>query len=349
MSQLMIRDMSKKDREMFEYMVNCLDSKGYFKENMTDLCAKFQVSEEHGEMLLRTLQSLEPAGICARNLSECLLLQLDRKQLKAPTARRIIIEYLDVLGKNQLHVIAKKLKVTVDDVIEACDLIRTLNPKPGSCFSSRENLKYITPDVTVVKLKGYYEILLNEYMYPKMSVNGYYKKMLDDDTPKEAKAYVSEKVRQAEWVMNCITQRNKTMLGVTKAIIDLQELFFSMGPGNLKPMRLADVAEIVGIHESTVSRAVRDKYLQCSWGVYPMNYFFSKGVRASEDRQTMTAADIQEKIKEIIDGENKQKPLSDRLIGEKLEVMDIHISRRTVAKYREACGIKDASGRKVFS
>lgn len=349
MSQLMIRDMSKKDREMFEYMVNCLDSKGYFKENMTDLCAKFQVSEEHGEMLLRTLQSLEPAGICARNLSECLLLQLDRKQLKAPTARRIIIEYLDVLGKNQLHVIAKKLKVTVDDVIEACDLIRTLNPKPGSCFSSRENLKYITPDVTVVKLKGYYEILLNEYMYPKMSVNGYYKKMLDDDTPKEAKAYVSEKVRQAEWVMNCITQRNKTMLGVTKAIIDLQELFFSMGPGHLKPMRLADVAEIVGIHESTVSRAVRDKYLQCSWGVYPMNYFFSKGVRASEDRQTMTAAEIQEKIKEIIDGENKQKPLSDRLIGEKLEAMDIHISRRTVAKYREACGIKDASGRKVFS
>lgn len=348
LSQLMVKDIESQDWEILEYMVNCLDSKGYFEESLDDVCVRFDIDEDHGEYLLGILQSLEPAGICARNLSECLLLQLDKNNLKAELARKIIIDYLDTLGKNQLHVIARKLKVTLEEVAQACELIKSLNPKPGSHFASRENLKYITPDVTVVKLSNYYEILLNEYMYPKMSVNSYYRKMLDEDTPKEAKAYVSDKVRQAEWIMNCISQRNKTMLNVTKCIIDLQEGFFAKGPGHLKPMRLVDVAEIIGVHESTVSRAVRDKYLQCSWGVYPMNYFFSKGVKASQTDGEMTVADIQEKIKEIIEGENKKKPYSDRLIGEHLEAMGIHISRRTVAKYREACGIKDASGRKAF-
>lgn len=366
MSQLMVKDLDAFHLEVLEYMVNCLDSKGYFEENLSDVAARFEIDELQAELLLHLLQTLEPAGICARNLSECLLLQLDRKGENAESvrrsevsntessneyteiARKIIIDYLDTLGKNQLHVIARKLKVSLEEVTQACELIKSLNPKPGSYFASRDNLKYITPDVTVVKLANYYEILLNEYMYPRISVNSYYKNLLNDDTSKEAKVYVSDKVRQAEWIMNCISQRNKTMLNVTKCIIDLQEQFFAKGPGYLKPMRLADVADLVGIHESTVSRAVRDKYLQCSWGVYPMNYFFSKGVKASETKGEMTVSDIQDKIKEIIEDENKKKPYSDRIIGEHLESMGIHISRRTVAKYREACGIKDASGRKVF-
>jgi len=347
LSQIMVKDIDAGDREVLEYMICCLDSKGYFKENMADVCARFEISEDRGRELLGILQTLEPAGICARNLSECLMLQLDRKQMKAPLARRIIIEYLDLLGKNQLHVIARKLKVPVEEVLEACELIRGLNPKPGSAFASRENLKYITPDVTVVKLSNYYEILLNEYMYPKITVSSYYRKMLGDDTPKEAKAYISDKVSQAEWVISCISQRNKTMLEVTKAIVDLQELFFAKGPGHLKPMGLADVAERTGVHESTVSRAVRDKYLQCSWGVYPVSYFFSRKVAAS-GQKAVNAQAVQEKIKEIIAGENRQKPYSDRIIGEELEKLGIHISRRTVAKYREACGIRDASGRKQY-
>lgn len=348
MSQLLTRDISGKDMEIMEYMVNCLDSKGYFEEDEKDICTRFNISSEHFKALLCILQSLEPAGICARNLSECLILQLDRKQEEAPAARRIIQEYLDLVGKNQLHVIAKKMKMSVEEILQECEVIKSLNPKPGSHFSSRENLKYITPDITVVKLSNYFEVLLNEYMYPKMSINSYYRKMLDKDTPEDTKNYISEKVRQAEWVMNCISQRNKTLLSVTKAIIDRQGEFFARGQGNLKPLKLADIAGMLGIHESTVSRAVRDKYLQCAWGIYPMNYFFTKGFHAGGGQQQVTPEDIKGMIVKIIDQEDKQKPYSDRIIAEKLQEDGVHLSRRTVAKYRESIGLKDASGRKVF-
>lgn len=145
---------------------------------------------------------MEPAGICAESLSECLLLQLDRSGENTPVLTEMIQNYLELVGKNQLHVIAKRMKLPIEAIQAECEKIRELNPKPGASFCSRETLKYITPDVTVVKLGGYYEILLNEYMYPKMSVNSYYKGMLNSDTPKEAKDYIGEKVRQAEWVMH---------------------------------------------------------------------------------------------------------------------------------------------------
>lgn len=348
MSQLLTKGLSERQMRLAEYMVNCLDDKGYFREDCTEIAEKFKESADRVKEVLGLLKTLEPAGICAENLSECLLLQLDRKQIKASALRKIITDYLELVGKNQLHVIAKKMKLPVETILKECEMIKGLNPKPGSSFCSRETLKYITPDVTVVKLSGYYEILLNEYMYPKMSVNGYYKKMLTDDTPKEAKDYISGKVRQAEWVMNCISQRNKTLLNVTKAIVDKQEDFFLNGPGALKPMKQADVADVLEIHESTVSRAVRDKYMQCSWGIFPMNYFFSKGVSALKGSKAVTPEYIKQHIEEIISGENKKKPYSDRIIGEKLEERGISLSRRTVAKYREEMGIKDASGRREF-
>lgn len=348
MSQLLTKGLNDRQMRLAEYMVNCLDDKGYFKEDCKEIADKFKESTGNVEKVLALLKTLEPAGICAESLSECLLLQLDRKQVKAPALRIIIKDYLELVGKNQLHVIAKKMKLPVETILKECEMIKGLNPKPGSSFCSRETLRYITPDVTVVKLSGYYEILLNEYMYPRMSVNGYYKKMLTDDAPKEAKDYISGKIRQAEWVMNCISQRNKTLLSVTKAIVDNQEAFFLNGPGALKPMKQADIAAVLDIHESTVSRAVRDKYVQCSWGIFPMNYFFSKGVSALKGSKAVTPEYIKRHIQEIISAEDKKKPYSDRIIGEKLEERGISLSRRTVAKYREEMGIKDASGRKKF-
>ena len=159
---------------------------------------------------------------------------------------------------------------------------------------------------------------------------------------------MTEKVHQAEWIQNCISQRNRTLLSVTKAIVDAQELFFTNGPGHLRPMKLLDIADKLEIHESTVSRAVRDKYMQCSWGIYPLNYFFSKGIATNNAIAAVTPEDVKRAIHEIIDEENKKKPLSDRLISETLSARGINLSRRTVAKYREEEGIKDASGRKVF-
>lgn len=348
LSQLLTKNLTKQQVKIAEYIVNCLDDKGYFTEDKAQLAKNLGTDTDRVEEVLSMLKKLEPAGICAESLAECLILQLERKGMSTPVLRNIVENYLELVGKNQLHVIAKKLKIPVETVQADCELIKGLNPKPGASFCSRETLKYITPDVTVVKLGGYYEILLNEYMYPKITINSYYKGMLQEDTPKEAKAYIGEKVRQAEWVMNCISQRNKTLLQVTKTIVDMQENFFLKGQGYLEPMRQADVAAKLSVHESTVSRAVRDKYLQCSWGIFPMNYFFSKGIASENGQGAVTPEKIKQLMTEIIDGENKKKPYSDRVISEKLNEKGVHISRRTVAKYREQAQIKDASGRREF-
>lgn len=348
LSQLLTKNLTKQQVKIAEYIVNCLDGKGYFTEDKAQLAKNLGTDTDRVEEVLSMLKKLEPAGICAESLAECLLLQLERKGMSTPVLRNIVENYLELVGKNQLHVIAKKLKIPVETVQADCELIKGLNPKPGASFCSRETLKYITPDVTVVKLGGYYEILLNEYMYPKITINSYYKGMLQGDTPKEAKAYIGEKVRQAEWVMNCISQRNKTLLQVTKTIVDMQENFFLKGQGYLESMRQSDVAGKLSVHESTVSRAVRDKYLQCSWGIFPMNYFFSKGIASENGQGAVTPEKIKQLMAEIIDGENKKKPYSDRVISEKLNEKGVHISRRTVAKYREQAQIKDAGGRREF-
>lgn len=347
-SQLINTDFTPEEYEVVDYMIHCLDSKGYLEDNLTDVSSRFSISMEKVEGLLKLLQGLEPAGVCARNLQECLLIQLERLKLGDTTTRKIVTDYLELVGKNQLHIIAKKLKISLEEVTTACETIKQLNPKPGNCFSSREHLKYITPDVTIVKLSGYYEILLNEYTYPKININDYYLKILKDESQEEAKTYVADKVKQAEWVVNCISQRNNTLLHVTKAIIDHQEAFFAKGPGNIKPMKLLDIAGVVGVHESTVSRAVRDKYVQCSWGIYPMNYFFSKGIESKGPGDKFTPEDIKTRIQVLLEQENKQKPYSDRMVTETLNEQGIKISRRTVAKYREEMGIKDAGGRKIF-
>lgn len=347
-AQLVGVKLTAPEMEILEYMICSLDSKGYLTESIDAICGRFEIDEATAEKLLFKLQELEPAGVGARSLKECLLLQMDRQKLEDLTARTIVTDYLEQLGKNQIPQIAKKMKVSVEDILESFETIKSLNPKPGSGFYTRENLKYITPDVTVVRLGGYYEILLNEYMYPKIAINDYYLRMLKEDTSKETKNYIGDKVKQAEWIQNCITQRNRTLLNVTKAIIDCQNQFFAMGPGNLRPMKRLDIAQVLDIHESTVSRAVRDKYLQCSWGVYPMNYFFSKAIATENISQTVTPGEVKQRMQELIEHENKQKPYSDRLITEELKKLGIVISRRTVAKYREESGIKDASGRKAF-
>ena len=347
-SQLVTLALNDKQQAIAEYMIDLLDSRGYFTESVEQLSEKLNISQEELLNGLAVIQTLEPAGVGARNLSECLLLQMDRQKIEDKVTREIVTNYLEQIGKNQLPQVAKKMKITVEEVLRAKEVIKTLNPKPGNSFSSRENLKYITPDVTVVKLKDYYEILLNEYMYPRISINGYYRNMLKTGSDRETKEYVTTKVKQAEWIMQCVSQRNVTLMNVSKCIVDIQEKFFTYGPGYLQPLKLADVAEAIGVHESTVSRAVKDKYLQCSWGIYPMNYFFVCAISKTGRENTATADKAKTLLKEIIESENHEKPYSDRILAEKLAELGVNISRRTVTKYREAMGLKDASGRKVF-
>ena len=348
MDQLLTVELTDLQYDVIQFMVYSLDSKGYMEENLEDIAARFDTDVDFVEAQLKLLQALDPAGVCARNLRECLLLQLDREAEVDEVARIIVSNYLELLGKNQLHVISKKMKLPMEQIIEACNHIKELNPKPGSGFDARGHLKYITPDVTVVKLANYYEILLNEYTYPKIGINHFYKKVLESESSKETQTYIIDKIRQAEWIQNCIGQRNSTLMRVAKCIVDYQADFFNLGTGHLKPLRLQDVAEILEVHESTVSRAIRDKYLQCAWGIFPLNYFFSKSIAAGNSNGKITTEQVKQLMSAIIEEEDKKKPLSDRVITERLVERGVKISRRTVAKYREEMGIKDASGRKCF-
>ena len=348
MDQLLTVELTDLQYDVIQFMVYSLDSKGYMEENLEDIAARFDTDAAFVESQLKILQELDPAGVCARNLRECLLLQLDREEEEDEVARKIVSDYLELFGKNQLHVISKKMKLPMERIIEACNHIKELNPKPGSGFDARGHLKYITPDVTVVKLANYYEILLNEYTYPKIGINHFYKQILESESSKETQTYIIDKIRQAEWIQNCIGQRNSTLMRVAKCIVDYQADFFKSGTGHLKPLRLQDVDEILEVHESTVSRAIRDKHLQCSWGIFPLNYFFSKSIAAGNSSGKITTEQVKKLMAAIIEEEDKKKPLSDRVITERLVERGVKICRRTVAKYREEMGVKDASGRKSF-
>lgn len=352
-SQLITENFTDQETEIIKFMLECLDNKGYLEESTETIASYFGTDTEIVEDLLSDLQALDPSGVCARTLEECLKLQLERRDILTPALESIIDNCLEMVAKNQIPAIARKLRLSPTETAGYCQIIKSLNPKPGVSFSSRDQLRYIIPDVTIVKFKDHFDILLNESMYPTIELNSYYRQMNQNPESSELKEYLGNKIRQAEWVKQCVTQRGKTLMQVSRAILEHQEEFFTFGPAHLNPLRLADIAQELDIHESTVSRAVSKKYLQCSWGVYPMNFFFSRSVAVQESSsesgtQSVTAADIKRVLREIIEEENKKKPYSDRLLGEKLAERGISISRRTVAKYREEEGIADASGRKEY-
>ena len=352
-SQLITENFTDQETEIIKLMLECLANKGYLEESIETIASYFGTDTEIVEDLLSDLQALDPSGVCARTLEECLKLQLERRDMLTPVLESIIDNCLEMVAKNQIPAIARKLRLSPTETAGYCQIIKSLNPKPGVSFSSRDQLRYIIPDVTIVKFKDHFDILLNESMYPTIELNSYYRQMNQNPESSELKEYLGNKIRQAEWVKQCVTQRGKTLMQVSRAILEHQEEFFTFGPAHLNPLRLADIAQELDIHESTVSRAVSKKYLQCSWGVYPMNFFFSRSVAVQESSsesgtQSVTAADIKRVLREIIEEENKKKPYSDRLLGEKLAERGISISRRTVAKYREEEGIADASGRKEY-
>lgn len=349
LSQLLLADYTKQERGIVEFLIRSLDSRGYFTDDISSVAEYFSIPEELVTKLLEDIQSLDPAGVGARDLRECLLLQLHRNKDYSPVTEAMIENHMDDIAKNHLPDIAKKLHISIDDVLDACDEIRALNPKPGNSFSSREHLRYISPDAVVVQLADQFEILINEYQYPNFSISNYYQELLKSTQDEEAKKYLQEKVQQAQWVSNCITQRTSTLSRVMHVLVEKQHDFFLNGIGHKRPMRLVDLADELQLHESTISRTLRGKYLQCSWGVFPLNYFLtSVATKTSDSAEEKTPEQIKALIQKIIDDEDKKKPYSDQAISQKLEEYDIKISRRTVNKYRTEMGLPDKSGRKSW-
>lgn len=355
--QLLTRHIPEEYESDVRAMLDSLDEKGYFSESEEEFMQQFSMSRRQFSLLLNLIQSLEPAGIGARSLSECLCLQLERKKMLTPKLEEFIMNHLDQMAKNQLPQIARKLSVSINEVKEFCTIIRTLDPKPGASFGQVRHTQYINPDVIIVKFKDHLDILLNETLYPDIVLNTGYTQMYqkyNNDT--EVQEYLQKKINQAEWIRQCIKQRNSTLFAVVQEIVNYQSGFFYEGTSRLKPLRLADIAEKLNIHESTVSRAIHQKYLQCAWGTFPLNYFFVKNtVRSSAIFQTAeekdassTALAIKAALREIVSSENKKKPYSDRILAEKLEEQGFSVSRRTVSKYREEEHIPSASGRKEY-
>lgn len=350
LSQLEVMNLEPELLEAGRYLVESLNQNGWLDEPLEELAEEFGIPLEKMEQALSIVQSLEPAGVGARDLSECLVLQLKRRRKGDPLALQIATDYLDPLSKNRYGFIAKALGTTQSEVYAACELIRTLNPRPGGGFAARENLIYITPDIIVVSFPDHFELLTNDYFFPSLNISTYYSRMLKDNQDDEVKDYLANKVRQAKWVVRSIEQRRSTLMQCAEVLLELQEPFFRLGPGNLKPMSLADIAEKVGVHESTVSRAVKDKYLQCSKGIYPLSYFFSRGLGGTSGSDGDSASPDAAKalIKKYIAGENKKKPLSDQKLCELLGQEGCELSRRTVAKYRDELGIPSTTGRKQY-
>jgi RNA polymerase sigma-54 factor len=346
-SQLNFISLHSDDYTAAKYIIYSLDENGFLKAETKDIARRLHTTDERIESLIKLVQSMDPAGVGARNMSECLSLQLRRLNIKSRTAFEIINRHLDKLAANRLDAIAKELGTSVKEVKKHTALIRTLNPKPGSAFAAAGKTVYIRPDIIVVKFKDYYDVLVNDLAIPGIHINSYYKSVLNSSNDTETVNYISEKIRQASLIVKCITQRNNTLKNIAKAIINMQKEFFRQGPGHLAPLRLRDVAEELRIHESTVSRAINKKYLQCSWGIFSMKYFFPSSLQSPSTHKT-SSDEVKQKLLAIVKSENRKHPYSDRKISEILKSQGCMAARRTISKYREALGIPNASLRREY-
>ena len=347
------------ENQILDYLIENLDEKGYLAIDLPEVEKHFHVPEQTILSCLEILQELEPAGICARDLKECLKLQLKREGLLTDTLSAIIDDNLDLVAKNKMAALSRLYGLTSSQAAKLCQQIRSLSPKPGSQFGIVRQTHYIVPDVYVEEGPAGFSLSLNEAFSVSIAVNPAYLQLSERTTDPEVSSYLQEKIRQTKWVQQCISQRGSTLLAVAREIVKKQEAFFSHGPGNLAPLRLSDIAASLDIHESTVSRAVTNKYLACFWGTFPLSYFLQKNAaapkgqsfqstQAHEADKGFTSAQVKEALQDIIQTENPAKPYSDRILSEKLEERGFPISRRTVAKYRDEAGIPDASARKAM-
>ena len=346
--QLLSGHYTPREMEIFDYIIGSLDDRGFFCLPASHLMDVFELTAEDAESYLDVMRDLEPAGICAAGPRECLLKQIDvRGGVDWDIERSIIDQFMPELAKNKLPELAQKLGQPLDRIITALERIRELNPFPAQGFDTGEAMLYVTPDITIVKFPDRFEILLNQYSYPEIRVNKYYLKLLRSDCDQETKEYLSAKLKQIEETREHIARRGSTLMALSKFLLERQEEFFLHGESRLAPLRLKDAAVSIGVHESTVSRAVRDKYLQCSWGLFPLSSFFSAGI-PNEDKEQISARRIKAEISSLIDHEDAAKPLSDQKLCDLLQEEGIAVSRRTVAKYREEMGIGSTRERKSW-
>ncbi|MBC8016806.1 MAG: RNA polymerase factor sigma-54 [Sporomusaceae bacterium] len=341
---LAVRDEAAK--EIGNYLIGCIDDNGYLCSTVDEAAMMLGVAAEDVAEVLELIQTFDPFGVGAQNLQECLMLQLELEGIDNPFVKIIIAEYLPDVAAGRYKIIAEKLACTTSEVQQAVDCIRTLDPKPGRAFG-KENSSYITPDLSVERINGNYVIIVNDTNIPKLTINPYYRRMAMD-ADHESRKFIEGRLNSAVWLMKSIEQRRRTLYNVMEAIILLQGEFFEHGRSFLRPLIMKQIAEQISVHESTVSRAIANKYVDTPYGLVSLRSFFSAAVHNSAGGQDVAATKVKQKIKELIIGENSSEPFSDQNLADILCQHGIKISRRTVAKYREELSIASSSKRKRY-
>ena len=346
--QLHFSSLKGQDAEIGRYIIENIDDNGYLSMSLEEICRVLDVDLDSCERVLDVIHTFEPSGVGARDLNECLIIQLASLGELTDEIEFIISNRLKDLADNKYALISKDMGISIAEVQGIADLIKTLEPKPGRGFDSDNSIKYILPDIYVEETNGEYIVSANDGSTPSLHISSYYNSLTEEaKSDKELSNYLNNRFNSAMWLMKSIEQRKKTIYNVASAIVQFQNDFFAKGERFLKPLTLKQIAETVGVHESTVSRAINGKYMQCPRGVFELKYFFTGGI-LNEDGSGVSSNSIKSMIKEFVDAEDDKKPLSDSKISEMLHEKGIDISRRTVAKYRDDIGILPSSKRRRF-
>ncbi len=350
--QLSLQTEDDRLKEIGAAIIGNLDDDGYLVASVEEIAAMGEWPVADVERALQHVQTFDPIGVAARDLQECLWLQIRHLHLEGTATEKIVTEHLRLLQNHQVPEIARKLGISLDDLKEHVEIIRNLDPKPGSRYNPSQS-QYVIPDVYVVKVEDQYVAALNEEGLPQLRISPVYRRLLDKtgagggEQNDETRAYVKDKFRSALWLIKSVDQRQKTIHKVATSIINFQREFLDHGIEYLRPLVLRDVANDIGMHESTVSRVVNNKYMHTPQGVFELKYFFHSGISSSFG-ESVSSVTIKQRIRKIIENEDPRKPLSDSKIVSILQKEGLMLARRTIAKYREELKIPTSNQRKVL-
>jgi RNA polymerase sigma-54 factor len=335
MDQIALTELSAPDKQLAETLIGHLNDDGYFVGNLEELAAQTGCNPHHLHDILAVIQDFHPTGVGARDVRECLLLQLDAlgEGAQVQLARKIVENHLDDLAGRRQKNIARALEVSLEEVQNAEKFIRALDPRPGRIFAS-DLSEYVTPEVVVQRVNGRYLVLLDDDQLPHVRISAHYRQLLlDPNTTAEVKSYIRERIRAGAFLIQSIHQRQRTIRRIASEIVEAQQEFLDQGIAHLRPMTMSEVAAKVGVHETTVSRTVANKYMTTPRGVFEMKFFFTPGLRTA-DGTSVSNKTVQDRIAKLVAEESPADPLSDQAIQEKLQQAGFPIARRTVAKYR---------------
>jgi RNA polymerase sigma-54 factor len=347
MGQLNQTALAANDRKTAEIIVGNIDDNGFLQSTPEEMSLTSGIPKEDFEKMLALIQSFYPPGVGARDLRECLLIQLQREGKQSSLEYKIISEHMEDLGKRRFPEIARRMGISVEQVQKGANNIARLNPRPGQAFSAAPQ-NYVLPDVTVEKVNGDYQIILNNEQIPHLRISNTYKDIIaQDNNGSEVKDYVRDKIRSGKFLIRSIHQRQQTISNIAHQIVSRQRDFFEYGISQLKPMTMGEVADAVGVHETTVSRAVSGKYMATPQGIFEMKYFFTPGYQTATGG-SMSNTSVKEAILDLVKHEDGNAPLSDQEIVEILRERGIPIARRTVAKYRTELNILPSNMRRRY-